>query len=284
MTPAPGLLQRLVRAARTPFDPDDPGEFDPDLIRGLVPWFDTVFNTWYRLEAEGLARVPDGPALFVINHESGITFLELFGWGAHYYRARGYGDPVYGLGHDAMFRIPGVGGLLSRMGGVRASHANADEVFRRGHKIVVAPGGNLEAFRSFGERARIKFGGHDGFVRLALRHGVPIVPVVFSGGHESFLVLSDGAAVVRALGLRERMRVDTWPLMLALPWGLAFGPVFHLPLPTKVHVRVLDPIATAGRGDAGDREAVGALYREVTGRMQAALTELHARRKWPVLG
>ncbi|MBM4371046.1 MAG: glycerol acyltransferase, partial [Deltaproteobacteria bacterium] len=154
----------------------------------------------------------------------------------------------------------------------------------RGRKILVAPGGNLEAFRPWTQRFRIRFGGHRGFARLALRHRVPVVPAVFAGGHESFVVLHDGRFIVEALDLHRRLRLDTFPLVLSLPWGLSLGPLFHLPLPTRCDVRFLDPIDPAAFGPPGDEAAAEALYEAVTGAMQGALTEMGARRQWPVIG
>lgn len=284
--PVPDGFERFdpaafVRACTAPFDPDDPGNFDPAMVRQVVPVVDAFCRAWYRLEIDGFDNVPDGPALVVVNHNAGITFLEILGLGARWYLVRGLGDPLHGLGHDAMFRVPGVGGFLARGGGVRANHGNADRVFAMGRKAIVAPGGNLEAFRSFAERGRIKFGGRKGFLRLALRHGVPLVPVVLHGGHESFVVLHDGAPLARALHVDRLLRSDTWPLMLALPWGVALGPVFHLPLPVKVRGRFLAPIPTAGYGPgaADDPAVLDELYGRVTGVMQNAMDDLDAGRR-----
>jgi 1-acyl-sn-glycerol-3-phosphate acyltransferase len=277
----------VARALATPADANDPEGVDPELIRSVAPVIDAVCRAWYRLEVDGFDRVPHGPALIVgAPHDAGISFIELLGWGAQWYAERGTGEILAGLGHDAMFDIPRLGNLLVRMGGIRASQQNADAIFARGRKAVVFPGGNLEAFRPWKQRNRIKLAGRKGFLKLALRHRVPIVPMVFSGGHESFVVLSDGAAVVRALGLKKLLRVDTWPLYLGLPWGVMFGPMFHLPLPTKVRVRMLDPIPTDGfhPGAEHDRDVLAGLYQTITGRMQTALTELSRERKLPVVG
>jgi 1-acyl-sn-glycerol-3-phosphate acyltransferase len=285
--PLSEIASRLARAFAEPADPDDPDQVDMDLIRAVAPVVDAMCTAWYRLEVDGMDHAPPGPALIVVNHESGITFFELLGWGARWYRDRPDEPPLAALGHDAMFAIPGIGNFLVRAGGVRASHANADAVFSRGRKIVVAPGGNYEAFRPWRERGTIKFAGHDGVARLALRHRVPIVPVVFNGGHEGFVVVDDGSVVVRLLGpLAKRLRVDTWPLFLGLPYGIAWGPFFHLPLPTKVRVRVLDaiPTDTYPQGSDLDPAAVADLYRTVTSLMQDAMTGLQSRRRFPWIG
>ena len=73
---------------------------------------------------------------------------------------------------------------MLRTGTLRASHESARKAFSRGRKVQVFPGGNLEAFRSYKERNRIVFGNRRGFVKLAIREQVPIIPAVFVGGHE----------------------------------------------------------------------------------------------------
>ena len=279
-------LEIVRRAFTVPVDPDDLAGIDPNVIQVLAPWIDRLCRAWYRLDVEGMDRVPDGPALLVGNHNAGITSVEMLGMGARWYVERGTGELLNGLGHDAMFRFPLLGNFLVRVGGVRASHENADTLFRRGRKLVVFPGGNMEAFRPFSERNRIRFGGRKGFIRLAVRHGVPIVPMVYAGSHETFYVISDGAGIAKAFQLDRLLRIDTWPLWVGLPWGLVFGPFFHLPLPAKVDIRFLDPIPTDGYPPSSEDnpEVLGSIYRIVRGRMQEALDDMASRRRLPVLG
>jgi len=268
----------LKRAFMEEVPQDDLDAVDTELLSDFVPLLDLFGRVYYRLEVEGLSLPPQGPALVVINHNSGISFAELLGFGARWYLQRGYEDILHGLAHDAMLRIPYLKNFLMHGGGVRASHENADRILARGRKILVAPGGNLEAFRPHRDRNRIRFGGRTGFLKVALRHKAPIVPAVFIGGHDTFFVLSDGRFIVDALGLHKRFRLDTFPLFLGLPWGLAVGPIFHLPLPVRCRVRVLAPISleTYSPDDADDPLVLRRLYDEVTGRMQAALDELAA--------
>ena len=159
-------------------------------------------------------------------------------------------------------------------------------MLRRGRKVAVFPGGNLEAFRPYRRRYQVVFGGHRGFVRLALRHRVPIVPFVIVGGHESFCVLHDGRALARKLHLKRLIRSDTFPIFLGLPWGVGVGPIFHLHLPTKSQVRFLPAITLDGLGPEhqDDRQVVDDIYQRVTGVMQQAMQDIGSRRRFPVIG
>ncbi len=279
-------LDLLREAALAPVDPYDV-EYDNDELRErLAPAVDTLVSTYFRFEVEEMDRVPPGRALLVFNHDSGTTALPVLGLGARWIVERGTEERFVGLMHDRLFQVPVIGNLLGHLGGVRASHEAAEAAFRAGHKVLVAPGGNLEAFRPFKQRNVIKFGGRTGWVKLALRNQVPIVSVVFHGGQETFVVLHDGQILARALGLKKLFRFDTFPIFLGLPWGVGLGPIFHLPLPVKCSARFLDPYPLDGYSpeDADDPRVVRQLYARITREMQHALEDMAAKRKIPFLG
>jgi 1-acyl-sn-glycerol-3-phosphate acyltransferase len=115
---------------------------------------------------------------------------------------------------------------------------------------------------------------------VAKKTGVPIVPVVATGGHDTFLPLTDGRRIAQALRLDKLARLKVLPISLALPWGLNVGDFFgHIPLPAKIRMEVLSPIDVKERfGDRADSEEA---YEYVTSRMQEALTALGAERVLP---
>ncbi|HEX4936290.1 MAG TPA: 1-acyl-sn-glycerol-3-phosphate acyltransferase [Gemmatimonadaceae bacterium] len=268
----------LLRALLEPARVDDPDQVDPELVRGLAPWLDRACRAYFRLEVRGIERVPPGAALVVGNHNSGASFVEAIGVGARFLRERP-DESWNGLAHDKIVELPVLGKLLARIGAVRAGHDTAAAAFARGRKVVVFPGGNAEAFRPYRDRHRIAFEGRTGWLKLALRHRVPVVPMVNIGGHEGFVVLRDGRRLARAIGADRWMRSDTWPLIVGLPWGVTLGPVFHLPLPVKCVTEFLPPVHLGEPPEAADDPAVlRRLYDDVTGRMQAALDALAAER------
>src|SRR5690606_4118331 len=148
----------------------------------------------------------------------------------------------------------------------------------RGATVLVFPGGDRDACKPSRHRYRIDFGARRGYVRLAIRAGVPIVPLVSAGAHDSLYIWTDGHHIARALNLPARARSNVFPIGLALPFGLVFGlPYPHLPLPVKIHTRVLAPLRLDARpDDADDPELVERVHGEVVRRMQAAMDELRA--------
>jgi len=146
----------------------------------------------------------------------------------------------------------------------------------------VYPGGDLDAMRAYRDRDRVIFGGRAGFVRLALRTGAPIVPVVAAGAHETFIILDDGQWLAKLTGIDRSLRIKVWPISLSLPWGLTLGPPPPwIPLPSRILVEVLDPITfdDLGPDDAERPETVARCADHVRGVMQEALTRLASERR-----
>ena len=151
-----------------------------------------------------------------------------------------------------------------------------------GYKVLAFPGGETDSMRSFADRNRIIFGTRRGYIRLALRENVPIVPVVTAGGHETLVVLTSGERIARVTGIDRVLGMKRWPITLCLPWGITFGPpILHLPVPTRVYQQVLPPVRFERSGEeaAEDADYVEACHERVHGMMQACLDELLARRK-----
>lgn len=265
-------------------DQTDPDGLDPVLVEGVARPVDAACRVWYGLEVEGLDNIPDGPALLVGNHNSGSMFLEVMGVAARSYLHRPEA-PWHGLAHDAIIGLPVIGRVLHRVGALRASHAAASAAFAAGRKVVVFPGGNREAYRPFRRRYRVEMGDRRGFVKLALRHRVPIVPMVYAGGHSGFVVLTDGRRLARFLRSDRWLRSDTWPLWLGLPFGVFLGPGMHLPLPVKCMTSFLPPIDPLTFGDPDDPATVERVFEAVESAMQAEMDVLAARRRerpWPL--
>ncbi len=227
----------------------------------------------------GLDRVPDGPALFVGNHNGATLSIDTFIFGARLIRERGIRHLPYGLAHDLAMTLPGISHLLDALGAVPANHANATALFNAGCKVMVYPGGDVDAMRPYAARNEVRFGGRTGFARLAIRHGVPIVPVATAGAHRTLIILTDLAPVARALGADRALRLKVWPVALSIPWGLTIGPMPpYFPLPASIVTEVLEPITFDRSGDeaANDADYVAACAAEVHARLQDAVTRLSA--------
>ena len=145
------------------------------------------------------------------------------------------------------------------------------------------PGGDLEVHRPSWEGGRVDFGNRQGFIRLALDQGVPIVPVVSIGGQETALFLSRGEGLARLLRLDKMFRLKVLPISLALPWGLNIGDMLgHIPAPAKITIETLPPIDL--EAEFGPNPDAAEIYDHLIRLMQETLDALAAERRFPVIG
>ncbi|HEX4514176.1 MAG TPA: 1-acyl-sn-glycerol-3-phosphate acyltransferase [Polyangiaceae bacterium] len=255
------------------FDPDRLDARDEKAIRGALPIVRALNARYLKLRVDGIEhveRVAREPALFVSNHNGGITGPDLLCTLGTLWETLGPSCALYALAHDfAMRQLTPFGRVIQKFGAIRAHPENASRALASGAKVLVYPGGDLEAYRHFRRRHEIVLGERTGFVRVAQRAGAPIVPIVAHGAHRSAVIVHDGEGIARLFELHRRARVKRFPIALALPWGVALGPwAPYLPLPFPIRLRVLPPMRFAEREDpANARERVRAA-------MQAALDEM----------
>lgn len=163
---------------------------------------------------------PRWHALLVGSHNGGmLAFDTVFTMVAVWDRF-GPSRALYPLAHDLAFHHPATAKYAPRMGVLRAGHGAGSSALRAGELVLVYPGSDLDSYRPFRDRHRIELGGRTGFLKLALRERVPIIPVVSVGTHEQFIVLTRGDRLARLINTRRHLRASVCPIVISLPWGL----------------------------------------------------------------
>ncbi|HMK99888.1 MAG TPA: lysophospholipid acyltransferase family protein [Acidimicrobiales bacterium] len=281
---ATGLLRSLTPlvSERVDHEVDEPlFQRDPEYIRRQLSAVTRAVNL-FSPEVRGGEHIPEaGPVLVVGNHSCLFFMPDVWMTALEVVRRRGVEQPAYALGYDLLFAVPGVGPFLRRIGTIPAGGPEAERALAQGALVLVYPGGDHEACRPWTARNTVDFGGHRGFVRLALRAGVPVVPVVTHGAHDAVVVIARGERLAHLLGL-DPLRIKVLPIVLG-PLGVA--PVVTLPMPSAITVEFLPALDWRGYGPeaAGDETVLSQCYEQITDTMQAALDRLHAERSHPVL-
>jgi 1-acyl-sn-glycerol-3-phosphate acyltransferase len=198
--------------------------------------YDPLYRTWHRVEWEGLENIPaTGGALLVSNHAGAIPSdapAIMHGIETE------LGRPVYGLADEMFKRLPVVGTLWSRAGGVLAHPDNAYRLLREQHQLaLVFPEGTKGTGKTYSQRYQLRRFGRGGYVEIAMRAGVPVIPIAVVGAEEAMPILWKSPQLAKLLG------IPYFPItanMLALG---ALGPLGALlPLPAKIKIRVLEPV------------------------------------------
>ena len=277
------LVGAISRAARSRVPAADLDERDPDFIRESLPGQWLLASIWFRGEVRGLGNVPEEGAVLLVGNHSGcnvspdslvftLAFSTYFGVERRFHQ----------LAHNLVLSMPGLG-FLRRYGAVESSPENAARALASGAALLVYPGGDHEVHRPSWEGNTVNFDGRRGFVRLALEHDVPIVPVVSIGGQETALFLGRGEGLAKLLMLDRIFRLKVLPISVAVPWGLNVGDVLgHIPLPAKITVEVLPAIHL--REQFGADPDADEVYAHVTSTMHETLDALAAERRLPIIG
>ncbi|MGH9243733.1 MAG: lysophospholipid acyltransferase family protein [Acidimicrobiales bacterium] len=204
-----------------------------DLARRI---FDPVYRRWFRAEWEGLEKIPDGGgALLVANHAAALPSdapVIIHGVETE------LGRPVYGLAEYVFRTLPFLGIGWARGGGVTAHPDNAYRLLKEQRQLVlVFPEGTKGTGKLYRDRYQLRRFGRGGFVEIAMRAGVPIVPVAVVGAEESMPILAKAPSAVA-----QRLGLPYLPLTANM---IAFGPVLgaFAYFPAKFRLRVLDPVA-----------------------------------------
>lgn len=244
-TPTPaevGAENHLLPVPVTTSDGDDPARrSDVDewgrsenLRQLLRTLYDPLYRHWFRAEWEGFERSPrHGGALLVANHAAALPSdapAIMHGIETE------LGRPVYGLA-DALFkRVPLVNVYWQRLGGVQAHPDNAYRLLReQGQLVLTFPEGTKGPGKHYRERYQLRRFGRGGFVELALRAGVPIIPIAVVGAEESMPILYKSGILARLTGL---------PYFPVTANMLLFGPLGAVTyLPAKFKLRVLEPVS-----------------------------------------
>ena len=132
------------------------------------------------------------------------------------------------------------------------------------------PEGIRGTFQPYKQTLQLRDFAKSAFVKMAIEFGAPIIPVPVIGHSEIFPILAriDSSWVTKELG---------WPYLPIAP----MFPLAPVPLPSKWHVRVLQPVTLTGLtpADAENVKIVRDVSRYIQSIMQTNINQMASKRK-----
>jgi len=271
--PDPRRLRELIPTPDPSREVDDWGRSER-VFALMEPMLNFYYRYWFRVEQEGVENVPaEGGALLVSNHSGALppdAPMIMQAIRNEHPQPR----PLYMLGEHWFKGYPGVGMLTNKIGLVAAHPANAQRLLRdEGRLALVFPEGQKGSRKLYWQRYHLRRFGRGGFVKTAIRSGVPIVPIAVVGAEEAMPIFAHVPLLQRLTGLIY------FPINHAFPqFGLAAAMMY---LPAKFKIRFLEPVSLDGYSpeDAEDLELVQTLAEEIRGRIQIEVDRLVATRR-----
>jgi 1-acyl-sn-glycerol-3-phosphate acyltransferase len=270
--PDPRRLRQLIPTQEEGRALDDWGRSER-VFELMQPLLDFYYRYWFRVEAEGVDNVPStGGALLTSNHSGALPpdapmIMQAI---RHEHPSP---RPVYMLAEHWFKGYPGVSMLTNKIGVVAAHPANAQRLLADESRLaLVFPEGQKATRKLYWQRYRLRRFGRGGFVRTALRAGVPIVPIAVVGAEDAMPIFAHVPLLQRLTGLIY------FPVNHAFPhFGLAAAGMY---LPAKFKIRFLEPVDLSEYGPeaAEDLWLVQRIAEDVRGRIQAEVDDLVASR------
>ncbi len=254
---------------------EDVDEFghDPAYEARFLPFFDFLFKTYFRVEVEGTANIPnEGRCLVVGNHSGGPLPYDGVMLRTVVRREHEKQRELRWLAEDFIYYLPFVGSAMNRLGAVRACQENAERLLAEERLVAVFPEGAKGIGKLYKDRYRLQRFGRGGFIRLCLRTQTPIVPCAIVGAEEANPMLYRIEYMAKTLGIPYLPITPTFP---------ALGPLGLLPAPTKWRVVFGEPLSFDGYGPeaADDDILVGRLAERVRATIQGMLDRMVSARK-----
>ncbi|MGH2775415.1 MAG: 1-acyl-sn-glycerol-3-phosphate acyltransferase [Actinomycetota bacterium] len=214
--------------------PIDEFGYDEELSREiLIPLLRPLYEHYFRVRTLGVSRIPsEGPALLVANHSGTIPIdavMMQYAVATEHQAER----VVRSIGADLVWAAPFVSHLARKTGNAVACDEDAYALLERDQLVAVFPEGFKGVGKGWSERYRLQRFGRGGFIEVALRARVPIVPVAIVGAEEAFPMVANAKVLASLLRFPYFPITPTFPLL---------GPLGLLPLPSRWVIEFGEPI------------------------------------------
>ncbi|MDQ3940941.1 MAG: acyltransferase family protein [Actinomycetota bacterium] len=232
---APESESFIRRRLRGDYPVDEFG-YDEQLAREvLLPLVRPLYENYFRVKTLGIDRIPaTGPAILVGNHSGTVAIDAVM---VQYAVATEHPQKrvVRNIAADLVFQLPFVGPLARKTGNAVATDEDAYELLRRDQLVGIYPEGYKGVGKGWRERYKLQRFGRGGFMEVALRTRVPIIPVAIVGAEETYPMIADAKFIARTFGFPYFPITPTFPLL---------GPLGLIPYPSKWIIEFGDPIPT----------------------------------------
>jgi 1-acyl-sn-glycerol-3-phosphate acyltransferase len=246
---------------------DDYG-LDMDYIRAWGWWFAFLRKVYWRIDHEGIERIPPaGGAMFVANHRGFMPLDAVM----HLSLILTYRDRITRfLIIPSLLKFPYLCNFLTKLGGVIANQENAARLFASGNLVGIFPEGIRGSFTPYKTTYKLRDFAKSAFAKIAIENQVPVVPCAVIGHSEIFPIIGriNSSYVTKEFG---------WPYLPIAP----MFPLAPIPIPSKWHVRVLDPVPMSGLApsDAENARLVREFSRYIQEIVQRNIDDMLPKRK-----
>ncbi len=246
----------------------DPFGYNPKVLRNVMPTLKWLHRYYFRTQVFGIENVPaTGRCLFIANH-SGQLPVDGLVIGSSIFFDTEHPRVVRAMTERFIPRVPWLSTFFARCGQILGAPDNCERMLENDEAVLVFPEGARGISKPPNQAYKLtEFG--NGFLRLAIRTGTPIVPIAVIGGEEQYIRVANMKPLARLMNLPAA------PLFL---FGVAPVPGGLLPLPVRYRLHFGSPMVFEGDPDE-DELVIGTKVKAVKSTIQNMLQRGLAERK-----
>jgi hypothetical protein len=235
---------------------------------GLKLWLAWAgwLEMWHRFEVQGIEVLDRPDPVMIVGYHGRAAAHDLIVLNKVLFERHGR-LPV-SVVHKRFEQSPFLRVIKEGIGAVVGDGPELEQELAHGRHFIVTPGGAREGTRPWREQYQVDWGQRTGYLRLALKYHLNIVPTAASGVDEVYVGLNNGYELGKRLQLPH-----------GAPLWMGFGP-FGPPIltpgfPVQIRQFIGEPIDLEADGevDPNDRDKLFELHTLVRSRVQALLDQ-----------
>lgn len=193
-----------------------------------------IWQRYHRYTVDGLHHLDGKRSMLIVGYHGRPLAYDMCMLTVALYERLGY--LPHGVVHRGLNVSPAFSWLPESLGFVSGDGESIRRAVASGEHVMVTPGGAGEGCRHFRQRYRVDWKTL-GYLRLARKYRLPIVPVGAAGADDTYIGLNDAEALGRTLGVPRQW---AWALWLGVG-PLGFYP-FSPPFPVRLRQLIGPPI------------------------------------------
>lgn len=256
--------------------------FDSATVDRTLDFFDYYYSFWHRVDANGLENIPSQGGAILYGNHAGFNLLDGLMLGVAIRKHSPSKRFVRALYHVGSEKIPLFGYFVNNKLGAALGHPqNLQYLLGKGELVLTYPEGGNSTSKPYSDRRKLcsidQFG--DGFIRSAIQHGVPLIPVATIGCEEAIPTLFASDFLGKAFKFDKNLYpVSPQSTLTALPSLLGFPSHcfnFLIGLPSKIEIKIGKPIKLPSKSNPHD---VAELKHQMYDSLQAMIYQLEEAR------
>jgi 2-acylglycerol O-acyltransferase 2 len=215
-----------------------------ELAAGFMEWWAAMNGVTVKSESgEGLNVKSQEPFIYVWHPHGFISFVPSFLMGRAAVTGQPHGHTWFGTCIGLLFKIPVLGEIFQLTNARPVDRKTLESILSHGQSIAIQPGGVKEQAATVEDQEQAFFMGRLGFIRLAIKHGRPLMPLYLFGENQLYKRVHGMEWLSTIVNKLTGM---TLPIVTA-KWGMPQAGFF--PRATDIHIRWGNPV------DVGPAEA-----------------------------